>query len=158
MFIIGLVILLFLQLQCSVCCSNPVSNRQIVTARNLSVLHGFCASSFFSICIVMLSKCLHHIFGCVDVDIVISPLLMHAKGGGGGKSLDIKNFHGRLCILSFSMWKIAAEIGMFDGYIVVYKFISDLHFYVTGSDDDNESYWLQYYKDSLMQFPCSLGL
>ncbi len=36
------------------------------------------------------------------------------------------------------MWKIAAEIGMFDGYIVVYKFISDLHFYVTGSDDDNE--------------------
>jgi hypothetical protein len=31
-----------------------------------------------------------------------------------------------------------AEIGMFDGYIVVYKFISDLHFYVTGSDDDNE--------------------
>jgi hypothetical protein len=56
------------------------------------------------------------------------------------------------------MWKIAAEIGMFDGYIVVYKFISDLHFYVTGSDDDNESYWLQYYKDSLMQFPCSLGL
>jgi hypothetical protein len=36
------------------------------------------------------------------------------------------------------MWKIAAEIGMFDGYIVVYKFISDLHFYITGSDDDNE--------------------
>jgi hypothetical protein len=38
---------------------------------------------------------------CVDVDIVISPLLMLSKGGGGGKSLDIKNFHGRLCILSF---------------------------------------------------------
>lgn len=37
---------------------------------------------------------------CVDVDIVIPPLLMHSKGGGG-KSLDIKNFHGRLCILSF---------------------------------------------------------
>lgn len=99
MFIIGLVILLFLQLQCSVCCSNPVSNRQIVTARNLSVLHGFCTSSFFSICILMLSKCLQQILGCVDI--VISPLLMDAKGGGGGKSLDIKNFHGRLCILSF---------------------------------------------------------
>lgn len=32
----------------------------------------------------------------------------------------------------------AAEIGMFDGYIVVYKFIADLHFYVTGGDDENE--------------------
>jgi hypothetical protein len=31
-----------------------------------------------------------------------------------------------------------AEIGMFDGYIVVYKFISDLHFYVTGGDEENE--------------------
>ncbi|BBM97469.1 coatomer subunit zeta [Marchantia polymorpha subsp. ruderalis] len=31
-----------------------------------------------------------------------------------------------------------AEIGMFDGYVVVYKFISDLHFYVTGGDDENE--------------------
>ncbi|MCO5571138.1 hypothetical protein L7F22_024871 [Adiantum nelumboides] len=31
-----------------------------------------------------------------------------------------------------------AEIGMFDGYIVVYKFVSDLHFYVTGGDDENE--------------------
>lgn len=27
---------------------------------------------------------------------------------------------------------------MFDGYIVVYKFIGDLHFYVTGGDDENE--------------------
>ncbi|KAJ7292333.1 hypothetical protein O6H91_04G058100 [Diphasiastrum complanatum] len=31
-----------------------------------------------------------------------------------------------------------AEIGMFDGYIAVYKFISDLHFYVTGGEDENE--------------------
>lgn len=31
-----------------------------------------------------------------------------------------------------------AEIGMFDGYIAVYKFIADLHFYVTGGDDENE--------------------
>lgn len=31
-----------------------------------------------------------------------------------------------------------AEIGLFDGYIAVYKFVSDLHFYVTGGDDENE--------------------
>ncbi|URE39435.1 hypothetical protein MUK42_06093 [Musa troglodytarum] len=31
-----------------------------------------------------------------------------------------------------------AEIVMFDGYIVVYKFIQDLHFFVTGGDDENE--------------------
>ncbi|KAH9323848.1 hypothetical protein KI387_018487, partial [Taxus chinensis] len=30
------------------------------------------------------------------------------------------------------------EIGMFDGYIVVYKFISDLHFFVTGGENENE--------------------
>ncbi|KAH9551626.1 hypothetical protein CY35_09G024100 [Sphagnum magellanicum] len=39
---------------------------------------------------------------------------------------------------TFTKTQRTAEIGMFDGYIVVYKFISDLHFYVTGSDDDNE--------------------
>ncbi|KAK1697605.1 hypothetical protein QYE76_014302 [Lolium multiflorum] len=31
-----------------------------------------------------------------------------------------------------------AEIVMFDGHIVVYKFIQDLHFYVTGGDEENE--------------------
>ncbi|KAJ8620807.1 coatomer subunit zeta-1-like protein [Cinnamomum micranthum f. kanehirae] len=31
-----------------------------------------------------------------------------------------------------------AEITMFDNYIVVYKFIQDLHFFVTGGDDENE--------------------
>lgn len=31
-----------------------------------------------------------------------------------------------------------AEIGLFDGYIVVYKFISDLHFFVTGGEDESE--------------------
>jgi len=30
------------------------------------------------------------------------------------------------------------EIGMFDGYVVVYKFTSDVHFYVTGGEDENE--------------------
>ena len=32
----------------------------------------------------------------------------------------------------------AAEIGIFDGFVVVYRFISDLHFFVTGSEDENE--------------------
>lgn len=27
---------------------------------------------------------------------------------------------------------------MFENYIVVYKFIQDLHFFVTGGDDENE--------------------
>ncbi|CAN1837078.1 Coatomer subunit zeta-2, partial [Linum perenne] len=31
-----------------------------------------------------------------------------------------------------------AEITMFDNYIVVYKFTQDLHFFVTGGDDENE--------------------
>ncbi|XP_055805565.1 coatomer subunit zeta-2-like [Solanum dulcamara] len=31
-----------------------------------------------------------------------------------------------------------AEITMFDNYIVVYKFAQDLHFFVTGSDNENE--------------------
>ncbi|XP_057475042.1 coatomer subunit zeta-1-like [Actinidia eriantha] len=31
-----------------------------------------------------------------------------------------------------------AEIAMFDNNIVVYKFIQDLHFFVTGGDDENE--------------------
>lgn len=32
----------------------------------------------------------------------------------------------------------AAEITMFDDVIVVYKFIGDLMFFVTGSQDENE--------------------
>ncbi|PWZ09906.1 Coatomer subunit zeta-1 [Zea mays] len=31
-----------------------------------------------------------------------------------------------------------AEIVMFDGQIVVYKFIQDLHFFVTGGEEENE--------------------
>ncbi|KAJ0987739.1 hypothetical protein J5N97_006095 [Dioscorea zingiberensis] len=31
-----------------------------------------------------------------------------------------------------------AEIIMFDNHIVVYKFIQDLHFFVTGGDEENE--------------------
>lgn len=32
----------------------------------------------------------------------------------------------------------AAEIIMFDNFIVVYKYMGDLMFYVTGSQDENE--------------------
>lgn len=32
----------------------------------------------------------------------------------------------------------AAEIVMFDDYIVVYKYLGDLMFYVTGSQEENE--------------------
>jgi Clathrin adaptor complex small chain len=32
----------------------------------------------------------------------------------------------------------AADIVMFDGHIVIFKFIQDLHFFVTGGDDENE--------------------
>ncbi|KAM0891904.1 hypothetical protein ACQ4PT_026080 [Festuca glaucescens] len=31
-----------------------------------------------------------------------------------------------------------ADVVMFDGYIVVYKFIEDLHFFVTGGEEENE--------------------
>ncbi|KAL3351920.1 hypothetical protein AABB24_020151 [Solanum stoloniferum] len=31
-----------------------------------------------------------------------------------------------------------AEIAMFDSNIIVYKFVQDLHFFVTGGDDENE--------------------
>ncbi|XP_057950299.1 coatomer subunit zeta-1-like isoform X2 [Malania oleifera] len=31
-----------------------------------------------------------------------------------------------------------AEIAMFENYVVVYKFVQDLHFFVTGGDDENE--------------------
>ena len=34
--------------------------------------------------------------------------------------------------------RLAAEITMFDDVIVVYKFIGDLMFFVTGSQDENE--------------------
>ncbi|RVW52039.1 Coatomer subunit zeta-2 [Vitis vinifera] len=32
----------------------------------------------------------------------------------------------------------AAEIAMFENNVVIYKFIQDLHFFVTGGDDENE--------------------
>lgn len=33
---------------------------------------------------------------------------------------------------------IAAEITLLENNIVVYKFVQDLHFFVTGGDDENE--------------------
>ena len=40
--------------------------------------------------------------------------------------------------LADSRYAGAAEITMFDDVIVVYKFVSDLMFFVTGSQDENE--------------------
>ncbi|KAM3699431.1 hypothetical protein ACJW31_05G025000 [Castanea mollissima] len=34
--------------------------------------------------------------------------------------------------------RIEAEIAMFENNIVIYKFFQDLHFFVTGGDDENE--------------------
>ncbi|PRQ49631.1 putative Longin-like domain-containing protein [Rosa chinensis] len=34
--------------------------------------------------------------------------------------------------------RLEAEIMMFDSNIVIYKFMQDLHFFVTGGDDENE--------------------
>jgi hypothetical protein len=53
---------------------------------------------------------------------------------------------------------------MFDGYIVVYKFIEDLHFFVTGGEEENElilSSVLQGFSDAvgiLLRFGNSLLL
>ena len=38
----------------------------------------------------------------------------------------------------FICFSLTAEIVMFDGQIVVYKFIQDLHFFVTGGEEENE--------------------
>jgi hypothetical protein len=43
----------------------------------------------------------------------------------------------KLCSDAY-FWFFAAEITLFDGYIVVYKFVHDLHFFVTAGDDENE--------------------
>ncbi|RZS02971.1 hypothetical protein BHM03_00033092 [Ensete ventricosum] len=42
------------------------------------------------------------------------------------------------CYADLVLSPFTAEIAMLDGYIVVYKFIQDLHFFVTGGDDENE--------------------
>ncbi|XP_075665093.1 coatomer subunit zeta-2-like [Castanea sativa] len=34
--------------------------------------------------------------------------------------------------------RVEAEIAMFENNIVIYKFFQDLHFFVTGGDDENE--------------------
>ena len=38
----------------------------------------------------------------------------------------------------FGLDYCAAEIAMFKNNIVIYKFAQDLHFFVTGGDDENE--------------------
>lgn len=43
-----------------------------------------------------------------------------------------------LLLNQLSMMCNAAEVTMFDEVVVCYKFIGDLMFYVTGSQDENE--------------------
>ncbi|MBA0650444.1 hypothetical protein Goklo_017862, partial [Gossypium klotzschianum] len=45
-------------------------------------------------------------------------------------------FNGGGIVLGVSM--LDAEITMFDNYVVVYKFVQDLHFFVTGGENENE--------------------
>lgn len=40
------------------------------------------------------------------------------------------------CLPSFTSY--AAEITIFENYVIVYKFVQDLHFFVTGGEDENE--------------------
>ena len=47
--------------------------------------------------------------------------------------------YGRVCsVLLMDLLPVAAEVTMFDEVVVCYKFIGDLMFYVTGSQDENE--------------------
>lgn len=59
------------------------------------------------------------------------------------------------------MFLSAAEIAMFDGYIVVYKFVQDLHFFVTAGDDENElilATILQGFYDAVVNFLRSVAI
>jgi len=47
--------------------------------------------------------------------------------------------YGRNCFVHpTDLLPVAAEVTMFDEVVVCYKFIGDLMFYVTGSQDENE--------------------
>lgn len=59
------------------------------------------------------------------------------------------------------MFLSAAEIAMFDGYIVVYKFVQDLRFFVTAGDDENELILetiLQGFYDAVVNFLRSVAI
>ena len=50
-------------------------------------------------------------------------------------SVEVMRYH-VTCVPDMLLY--AAEITMFDSNIVIYKFVQDLHFYVTGGEDENE--------------------
>ena len=64
----------------------------------------------------------------------------NARAEGAPHSADAPRSVLRLCSPTqpTALLPFAAEIVMFDNYIVVYKYIGDLMFYVTGSQDENE--------------------
>ena len=45
-----------------------------------------------------------------------------------------------------------AEMTLLENNIIVYKFVQDLHFFVTGGDDENEL-WHQFFRVPSMQSP-----
>jgi len=40
--------------------------------------------------------------------------------------------------LIYSLQLSAAEVTLLENNIIIYKFVQDLHFFVTGGDDENE--------------------
>ncbi|KAK4399312.1 Coatomer subunit zeta-1 [Sesamum angolense] len=50
-----------------------------------------------------------------------------------------------------------AEIAMFENNIIVYKFVQDLHFYVSGSEMKVSSSWPLFFRGSLMLLAFCLG-
>ncbi len=61
----------------------------------------------------------------------------NARGEGMPRMLCV--LYGRVCFVhSMDLVPVAAEVTMFDEVVVCYKFIGDLMFYVTGSQDENE--------------------
>lgn len=64
---------------------------------------------------------------------IISKCLNFLIWGSGIPCLSVENVS-----IFYFFFLLTAEIVMFDGQIVVYKFIQDLHFFVTGGEEDNE--------------------
>lgn len=41
-------------------------------------------------------------------------------------------------MINYCLLSSAAEVTLLENNIVIYKFVQDLHFFVTGGDDENE--------------------
>ena len=65
---------------------------------------------------------------------------LHSSIGPSPNTLFLYALHGRWVssLRSNIQFTLTAEIAMFESNIVVYKFAQDLHFFVTGGEDENE--------------------